>query len=462
MKEESTGRFQLSVVTGLHAGTSIDIGDQPMTVGNSMAADIVLMDKGVNAHHLTLEPRFNGLMVRAQADNVLLNGQSMDAGASVMLRGCQDRLQIAEVTLTIVADRAAANDRAFNALDNNSLIARFQRYQINSSWLNPHVQELANAQLRKAGKLCSRYNLSAVTADNAVASGKVIIGGSVLAMVLSWSTVLFTSSPVSANPDDLANRDLRTIDAWLQDNALDHHIRSRIGSDGISLSGSVPDAQARAALDQKLTKLKTPVRKSLSLDSDVTSRAESILSQFTVSRMSVSGGANGRFTASGYAGTQANWQRARNALLSDLPNVRELDESAVVTLEDLAGRLSQRLEQAGLDSGVILTVTAPSTIRARGLLPDSELRLWNQVKRLFESNSPGDVFLMSEVYSTRELLGLDIRTVSHGDNPYVMSADGRRLMRGSALQDGYVVKDIQHDVLLVTKDGHDFPLEFNR
>lgn len=54
----------------------------------------------------------------------------------------------------------------------------------------------------------------------------------------------------------------------------------------------------------------------------------------------------------------------------------------------------------------------------------------------------------------------NLQAIWFGETPYAISADGARLYKGAALEDGWYIKDIRDGSLTAARQGEEFVLRF--
>jgi type III secretion protein D len=67
----------LHVSSGLHAGSTVVMGDKSAIVGGDTEADVVLLDEGIAAQHVRIEQKDSLLIVQALAPGVAVNGEAL-------------------------------------------------------------------------------------------------------------------------------------------------------------------------------------------------------------------------------------------------------------------------------------------------------------------------------------------------------------------------------------------------
>lgn len=125
---------------------------------------------------------------------------------------------------------------------------------------------------------------------------------------------------------------------------------------------------------------------------------------------------------------------------------------------DPVSDLRQRAATSGLSS--LVFERQGSHIAATGALTDDQRVVWSQIQQWFDGRY-GDRFLLTNQASAaarREPPRITFRAVWFGDQPYVIARNGDRLYPGAALGEGWSLKSIEENRILVTRNGEDVAL----
>ncbi|MCP1675312.1 type III secretion protein D [Natronocella acetinitrilica] len=457
MTDSSRSQLRLHVAQGMHQGALVPLDDGEHLIGSATECDVVLMDSGIAPRHAKLRVAGSVITATALEGPVRSNGDYLsDAELSDPL-GVGDQLDVGTVSLRLVAavdspaDGGSPPPTAAPNLLPGVLAARF-----------PALQRLDREIGQRLGVLWSGSAVGGV-ADSEPSSaryiGSAIMFSAGVAIVLGWSVFLFTSMSAGAADSDSLDRDYSRAVTWLDEHGLDSLEVQR--EDGVlHVSGLIADGDAYQSLRRFASSLETATRLRVTNADDIAGRAETLLERLGAPALQVTPLDGRRFEVSGFAGSAADLERYLTVLKRDLPAVREVREGRIVTMEQLREDLESALDEAGLASDIALEVTDSASLQAVGIVGDGALQQWRSIAASFESKKPDGVSLTSRVRSSRDVLGLDIRTVSHGPIPYILGADGRRFMEGSDLPGGYVIRSIGEDAVVVAKQGHEFVYEY--
>lgn len=146
-----------------------------------------------------------------------------------------------------------------------------------------------------------------------------------------------------------------------------------------------------------------------------------------------------------------------------------LDETAMTTAtipsaapspQAVSEALAARLHEAGLAD---LKIAADGTrLSVSGAVDDRARKAWGEVQAWFDRSYGTSYVLTSEVAEavSKAAPKFNLQAVWFGETPYAISADGARLYRGAALEDGWYIKDIRDGSLTAARQGEEFVLRF--
>jgi hypothetical protein len=128
---------------------------------------------------------------------------------------------------------------------------------------------------------------------------------------------------------------------------------------------------------------------------------------------------------------------------------------------DAARELNDRLNAAGVRG---LKVTAiEGQVAVSGVIASSSLGAWTAVQQWFDKTYTGRLVLTANVTvgeSKNPSTRLRLQAVWFGEHPYVITDDGVRRYEGGPLDDGWVIREIRDDHVLLVKDGQTLRLTY--
>ncbi|WP_018238596.1 FHA domain-containing protein [Ensifer sp. BR816] len=134
--------------------------------------------------------------------------------------------------------------------------------------------------------------------------------------------------------------------------------------------------------------------------------------------------------------------------------------SAAPSPQDVSAALAARLHDTGLSE---LKVAVDGTrFSVSGAVDDEARKSWGEVQAWFD-RSYGTNFVLTSLVGEAALQSapkFHLQAIWFGETPYAISADGARLYKGAALEDGWYIKDIRDGSLTAARQGEEFVLRF--
>ncbi|WP_370039946.1 SctD/MshK family protein [Sinorhizobium fredii] len=128
--------------------------------------------------------------------------------------------------------------------------------------------------------------------------------------------------------------------------------------------------------------------------------------------------------------------------------------------QDVAAALAARLRETGLSD---LKIEADGTrVSVSGAVDDKARKSWGEVQAWFDRSYGTNYVLTSLVGEAVPTTTpkFNLQAIWFGETPYAISADGARLYKGAALEDGWYIKDIRDGSLTAARQGEEFVLRF--
>ena len=118
-----------------------------------------------------------------------------------------------------------------------------------------------------------------------------------------------------------------------------------------------------------------------------------------------------------------------------------------------AEALKERLRAAGLADQIQVTAT-PGAVVAEGRVAGPVLARWSEHQVWFDSSYKGTLSLVNRVREAApdERPNIQLRAVSFGTVPYLITATGDRYMQGSVVE-GWTVEQIAPDKVVLSRNG---------
>jgi hypothetical protein len=132
------------------------------------------------------------------------------------------------------------------------------------------------------------------------------------------------------------------------------------------------------------------------------------------------------------------------------------------TAEDAMGALNARLDAAKIRT---LRISADNgRLAVTGTLTKQESAEWAGIQQWFDQTYGGRIVLTTRIEPSggaRALPSLQLQAIWYGDHPYIMTADGEHYFKGAVLDNGWILRDITEDRVLLGKDGETVALTYH-
>ncbi|MCG5477735.1 MAG: hypothetical protein KK478_01480 [Ensifer alkalisoli] len=128
--------------------------------------------------------------------------------------------------------------------------------------------------------------------------------------------------------------------------------------------------------------------------------------------------------------------------------------------EDVSLAVAAKLLESGLPD---LRLQADGTrFSVSGAVDEEGRKSWNDVQTWFDRTYGTSYVLTSNVGEAVANTSpkFNLQAIWFGETPYAISADGTRLYKGAALEDGWYIKDIRDGGLTAARQGEEFTLRF--
>jgi hypothetical protein len=131
------------------------------------------------------------------------------------------------------------------------------------------------------------------------------------------------------------------------------------------------------------------------------------------------------------------------------------------TVEEAVRALNARLEEARLQS---LRISAENgRLSATGTLAGRSAADWAAIQQWFDQTYGSRFVLTTRLDPSSErrtMPALQLQAIWYGERPYIVTADGEHYFKGAVLNNGWVVRDIGQDRVLLAKDAETVALNY--
>jgi hypothetical protein len=122
------------------------------------------------------------------------------------------------------------------------------------------------------------------------------------------------------------------------------------------------------------------------------------------------------------------------------------------SIEQATRELADRLEQAGIRT--LRVSAAEGRLAVTGKLSRQGTVAWTAIQQWFDA-AYGEFVMTANVTvgDSRNTPSLQLQAVWYGDRPHIITAEGEHYYQGAVLDDGWILKEVGEDRLLLTKEG---------
>jgi hypothetical protein len=140
--------------------------------------------------------------------------------------------------------------------------------------------------------------------------------------------------------------------------------------------------------------------------------------------------------------------------LAAAPSTASSEGQSAPTAEDAAHKLRARLETANIQTLHVSVVDG--RLAVAGKVSKQDAIAWAAIQQWFDQTYGGRLVLATEVGAAsevRSLPKLQLQAISYGEHRYIVMGDGERYFEGAVLDNGWILREIGEDRLLLAKDG---------
>ncbi len=119
---------------------------------------------------------------------------------------------------------------------------------------------------------------------------------------------------------------------------------------------------------------------------------------------------------------------------------------------EVAAALRERLEAAGIAG--LRVAAADGRLAVSGTLAEKRTGAWTAVQQWFDQTYGGRIVMISNVVAGegKTMPRLALQAIWFGERPYVITRDGARYYEGAFVEDGWAIREIGAERLVLAKD----------
>jgi type III secretion system YscD/HrpQ family protein len=228
----------------------------------------------------------------------------------------------------------------------------------------------------------------------------------------------------------------------------------------IKVSGYVATDEQKHHLIKKILEVNGEVSHTIWVNSNIENNALLIAKTLGEEQLQFSSKEDGVLVASGHTQSQANWRKVRINLLEDIEGIESIDDTHVKSVLE---RLKQEVLKQDLAEKIQLQQKQKKIV-VSGSPNQAQIKQWHNL--LSKMIRPVDGYWeIVETFSAskdEKEFKLSLRSVSVGAVPFIVSKDGKKYLEGAHLGEGYYIKKIMAEQVLLTYKETEIPVYFGK
>jgi type III secretion system YscD/HrpQ family protein len=241
---------------------------------------------------------------------------------------------------------------------------------------------------------------------------------------------------------------------------LSNIVVSKTPAGHIKVSGYVSTNEQKQLLVRNISKVRGDISHNIWVKSNIENNALLIAQTLGEEQIHFSFKGNGVLVATGYTQSQANWRRLKSNILEDIEGIESIDDTKIKPVLEL---LKKEAWEKGLSETISIQQKGEKFI-VSGDMTQSQIKQWHKLFRKIIRPVDGYWAVVEEfdVPANTKEFKLSLRSVSVGDIPFIVSKDGKKYLEGAHLGEGYYIKKITADKILLKHNGTEIPVYFGK
>lgn len=234
---------------------------------------------------------------------------------------------------------------------------------------------------------------------------------------------------------------------------------SKMPSGRIKVSGYVKTNEQKQRLISSILRIKGNVSHNIWVNSNIENNALLIAQTLGEEQVHFSSKGNGILYASGYIQSQADWIKLRRNILEDIEGIETINDVQIKPILEL---LKEGIQKQDLSEEIRLHQKNNQFV-VSGSPTKAQIKQWHKLLNGIIRPVDGywKVVENFSITATKEFK-LSLRSVSIGDVPFIVSKDGKKYLEGAHLGEGYYLKKIMVDKVLLRYNGVEIPIYFGK
>ncbi|MDR2628943.1 MAG: type III secretion system inner membrane ring subunit SctD [Puniceicoccales bacterium] len=435
MKKEDS-EFLLKILSGNHQGAETVFGYETVVVGSSNGSDVVLSDSFIEPRHMEITFSAEGIKLKPLNSKVFVDGKL-----------------VKDETITI-------EEFQFITIGSTHIVIG----PANQTW--PAISAADAPQLReedigdeeqKEVVVDDKISANATTINKTKGKRSWLYGGVTLIIFGFAASLLFFIS-IFSDPAKVPEKpDVFTL---LQNVVAEHGLAGDVTINktptGFLATGYTLSNEELLNLSAKLRSISPTIKQKVYSEEKILSEINALLSNVE-SHPKVQSVSNGVFLITGYAYDKDKWSKVRKRIMEDVMGIVDLQDEVILPTK--AFNLVKPIIAKYKLTGKIGIVPQVDGIAVGGLVSTDEEENWRLAKSQIEKTFGKDISIKNFVKISdpevikQQYFGSEVNSVSISDSGlnWIGFKDGTRYMVGATLSNGYSIKDITPENIILTK-----------
>jgi type III secretion system YscD/HrpQ family protein len=445
--DSKSSEFLLKILSGNHQGAEVVFGYETAVVGSESGSDVVLSDSFIEPKHMEITFSESGIVIKPLGGKVFVDGKLVKEETTTV-----EQLQFITIGSTHMV--IGPTNQAWPTLS-----------AADAPQIEEGTEDLAKEHNRV--EIDDKISVDASKVSRLKQNKKLLYGGGALIVFAFAAALLFFMSMFS-EPE--AKKIPEKIDTFtllqnvLRDLGLSDEITITKTPTGFVASGYTLSNDELSTLRNKLAAVDPTIKRKLFSEEKILSEISTLLSNIE-SHPKVQSISNGVFLLTGYAYDKDKWNKIRKRIIEDVTGIVDLQDEVI--LPQKAFNLARPVISKYKLTGKVGIAPQIDGIYIGGLVSSDEEENWKLAKIQLEKVFGSDILLKNSVKVSdpeaikHQYFGSEVNSISISDNGmnWIGFKDGTRYMVGATLSNGYSIKEITSDNIVLTKGNQSIILQ---
>lgn len=244
------------------------------------------------------------------------------------------------------------------------------------------------------------------------------------------------------------------------DSGLSDIVVAKTPTGRINISGYVATSEQKQRLIKEILEVNGEVSHTIWVNTTIENNALLIAQTLGERQLQFSSKKDGVLVASGYTQSKANWRRVKANLIEDIEGIASINDTQIKPVLELLKQdvleqsLAEKIQLHQKDKKIIVS----------GDPNQQQIKQWHKVlsKIIRPVDGYWDIVEEFSASTDDKEFKLSLRSVSVGNVPFIVSKDGKKYLEGAHLGEGYYIKTIMADKVLLKYKGTEIPVYFGK